>query len=97
MSAGPGLLIMSTPNAASFSALSKVLAGQHPYSWAPYSGQSTDRHNREYTITELERAIQAAGFEVAVAQTIGDAPFSPKQRLLAAWYSIPDVVRGKRV
>jgi SAM-dependent methyltransferase len=90
-----GLLIMTTPNAASFNALAKVMAGRHPYSWAPYSGQSTDRHNREYTITELERAVNAAGFDVAHSATIAPEPFSLKERLRAAWISIPDVVRGK--
>jgi SAM-dependent methyltransferase len=90
-----GLLIVTTPNAASFSALTKVMAGRHPYSWAPYSGQSTDRHNREYTITELERAVTAAGFDVANSATISATPFNLKQRLLAAWMSVPSLIRGK--
>jgi len=90
-----GLLIMTTPNAASFDALTKVMAGRHPYSWAPYSGQSTDRHNREYTITELERAVAAAGFDVQHSATISDQPFSLKERILATWFSIPNLARGK--
>ncbi len=91
-----GVLIMSTPNAASFSALCKVSAGQHPYSWAPYNGQSTDRHNREYTVRELERAVEAAGFEIVTSETISEAPFSTKEKILAAWYSVPDLIRGKK-
>lgn len=90
-----GLLIMTTPNAASFSALTKVMAGRHPYSWAAYSGESTDRHNREYTIGELERVVTAAGFAVVRSATIAPEPFSRKQRLLAAWLSLPEVLRGK--
>jgi SAM-dependent methyltransferase len=90
-----GLLIMTTPNAASFDALTKVMAGNHPYSWAPYSGESTDRHNREYTIKELERAVTAAGFHVRHSATLSAQPFGMNQKLLAGWYSIPDLVRGK--
>ena len=90
-----GLLVMTTPNAASFDALEKVMAGQHPYSWAPYNGQSTDRHNREYTINELERAVTAAGFDIAHSTTMAERPLSLKQRLLAKWFSLPDFVRGK--
>lgn len=90
-----GLVIMTTPNAASFDALTRVIAGRHPYSWAPYSGQSTDRHNREYTITELERAVTAAGFDVVRSATISDQPFSMKEKLLATWYAVPDRVRGR--
>ncbi len=90
-----GLVIMTTPNAASFDALTRVMAGRQPYSWAPYSGQSTDRHNREYTIAELERAITAAGFDVVLGQTISDKPFSLKQKLLATWFSLPNVIRCK--
>jgi SAM-dependent methyltransferase len=90
-----GLLVMTTPNAASFGALTKIMAGQHPYSWAPYNGRSTDRHNREYTIAELERAVSAAGFDVARSETLAAEPFSFKQRLLASWLSLPDLLRGR--
>jgi len=90
-----GLLVISTPNAASFDALTQVLAGNHPYSWAPYNGSSTDRHNREYTLRELERVVHAAGFDIQRSVTISASALSARQKLLAAWISLPDVLRGK--
>ena len=94
--ARPGAtLVLTTPNAASFSAVKRLLADQHPYSWSPYNGTSTDRHNREYTIKELERVVSAAGFSVETSETISRVSFASKDRLLATWISLPDILRRK--
>jgi SAM-dependent methyltransferase len=90
-----GLLIVTTPNAASFDAIRRLLAGQHPYSWSPYNGTSTDRHNREYTVSELEKLLEASGFALVRAETFSKHPFSRKDRVLAKWISFPDAVRGR--
>lgn len=90
-----GLVVMSTPNAASFSAIKRLLAGQHPYSWSAYNGKSTDRHNREYTTNELGNLIEASGFSILSDETFSEHPFSTKDRILSKHISLPDSLRGK--
>lgn len=90
-----GLTVVTTPNAASFAAIKRLLAGQHPYSWSPYNGSSTDRHNREYTVNELVKVMEASGFSVVSTDTFSECPFSRKDRLLSKYISLLDVLRGK--
>jgi SAM-dependent methyltransferase len=92
-----GLLVITSPNSASWPALSRILAGVHTYSWSPYNGTSTDRHNREYTIRELEKLAENSGYELVTSMTysVTGAPFSWKDRMLMNWFSLPDVLRGK--
>ena len=90
-----GLLLITTPNAASFDAIKRLLAGQHPYSWSPYNGSSTDRHNREYTINELEKLQKPSGFDVVHSETFSKHPFTLKDKVLARWISLLDIARGK--
>jgi glycosyltransferase involved in cell wall biosynthesis/SAM-dependent methyltransferase len=58
-----GLLVLTTPNLSSLHATQAVLSGGHPYHWAQFrrSG-STDRHQREYTVSEVRRLLRFAGF-----------------------------------
>jgi 2-polyprenyl-3-methyl-5-hydroxy-6-metoxy-1,4-benzoquinol methylase len=91
-----GLLVLSTPNAASFFAMYRIMSGNHPYSWSPYNGASTDRHNREYTIDELEKVVLAGGFDVVSSETFSQQSLSVKNRFLATWISLPWLLRGKR-
>ena len=90
-----GLAVISTPNAASFAAIKRLLAGKHPYSWSSYNGTSTDRHNREYTVNELEKLIEASGFNVISTETFSAHPFSRRDRLLSKYISLLDIVRGR--
>lgn len=66
-----GLLLLTTPNIASAKSVAYVLRGDSPYVFGQYipGGSALDRHNREYTPTELERIIRSAGFQTVRLQT----------------------------
>ena len=58
-----GLLVLQTPNAASLFKRLRLLVGRHPYD--PIRETRTNPgHFREYTLTELLGAVNAAGLEV---------------------------------
>jgi GT2 family glycosyltransferase/SAM-dependent methyltransferase/glycosyltransferase involved in cell wall biosynthesis len=59
-----GTLLLTTPNLSSAHALAETLRGCSPYGYGKFElgGKSTDRHNREYTASEVERLALAAGF-----------------------------------
>jgi len=61
-----GVLLLTTPNLASAKSVACLLRGDTPYIYGKFepSGISTDRHNREYTLGEIERLVRSAGFEV---------------------------------
>jgi len=64
-----GHLLVSTPNAASYAVLAKVLDGRtnpkiFPQYKRPDRGEPEIGHMHEYTAHELGLAIQAAGFEI---------------------------------
>lgn len=59
-----GRLVLSTPNAASFDSLRRLIRGAGPYTGLEFSGFSTNRHNRLYEANELRTMVTAAGFEV---------------------------------
>jgi SAM-dependent methyltransferase len=59
-----GLLVFSTPNAAAFGSLRRMIQGRGPYGGLEFSGFSTNRHNRIYDAEELICAMEAAGFEL---------------------------------
>ncbi len=61
-----GTLIVTTPNVARIENVARLFAGANIYD--PYSGHGPyGRHNREYTMAELERLLTAAGFEIDTA------------------------------
>lgn len=62
-----GLLLVTTPNAASLQSVACTLHGWHNaqiYSAYPAPGQHDIPHVREYTASELKEAVIAAGFEI---------------------------------
>jgi SAM-dependent methyltransferase len=73
-----GQMILTTPNATRLSNLLAMQRGQNVYE--QLSGYGTyGRHNREYTVAELEDFLSACGFEVerVFAADIGHAPAVP--------------------
>jgi ubiquinone/menaquinone biosynthesis C-methylase UbiE len=59
-----GLLILTTPNIASSSGISRMLKGIDPYFYMQYRKAGTlDRHNYEYTVFSVSKILQSAGFE----------------------------------
>lgn len=61
-----GLLVFSTPNAAAFGNLLRIMRGETPYRGLEFSGFSTNRHNRIYDCNELRKIFPAAGFEIEI-------------------------------
>ena len=69
-----GLLVLTTPNAASWAATAAVLQGDHPGFYTRYlPGDKTEdqasRHAREYTPKEVSRLLWDAGFAVVRLDT----------------------------
>lgn len=68
-----GILLLTTPNIVSLRSIQAVLTGDHPgyYSRYPDPGISPGDHGhrREYTPTEIERLLTAAGFLVEHIET----------------------------
>jgi SAM-dependent methyltransferase len=63
-----GAIIVTTPNVARLESVARLLAGENIYD--PYSGYGAyGRHNREYTLGELQRLLEHAGFAMEVAFT----------------------------
>ena len=60
-----GWLVLTTPNCACLNSVLKALRGDHPYNWSAYSrAGDRDRHNREYTPSEVVALVKAAGYEI---------------------------------
>jgi glycosyltransferase involved in cell wall biosynthesis/SAM-dependent methyltransferase len=69
-----GHLLLTTPNAASFRAISSVLQGYHPGFFAAYirptaRGEVEARHNREYAPREVRALLENSGFTVLRLET----------------------------
>jgi glycosyltransferase involved in cell wall biosynthesis/SAM-dependent methyltransferase len=69
-----GYLLLTTPNAASFRALSAILQGYHPGFFAAYirptaRGEAEARHNREYAPREIRALLENSGFTVLRLET----------------------------
>lgn len=63
-----GAFILTTPNVARLENVARLLAGENIYD--PYSGYGPHgRHNREYTLAELQRLLTHAGYTVEAAFT----------------------------
>ncbi len=58
-----GHLLLTTPNLASAKAIAWLARGESPYCWSQFEprGIPTDRHNREYTTSEVVRLLECAG------------------------------------
>ena len=90
-----GRLILSTPNITSINALYRLLGGLHPQAWSAYTGTDADRHNREYTPSEILRLLQWAGFGEINIQTFSLEPIPFKVRLISFWTFLPWALRGQ--
>ena len=71
-----GLLLLTTPNCASATAVARVLRGdRNPYTFSSYpradAGESEQAplHIREYTVAEIGELLDAAGFSIEVLFT----------------------------
>lgn len=66
-----GKLLLTTPNIASWKSLRRGLKGEHPGLFVQYMRHGgTDRHNREYTASEVLELMTDAGFEIIRADAI---------------------------
>jgi SAM-dependent methyltransferase len=61
-----GFVVVTTPNAASWFSIYRVLNQEHPSCWPIYSLDESKRrhhiHVREYLVSEVEQLLDAAGF-----------------------------------
>jgi SAM-dependent methyltransferase len=67
-----GLMLLSTPNIASWRAASGALRGLNPNYWSSYLPDPVDsieRHHREYTVREVVDLARAGGFSVKDVRT----------------------------
>jgi 2-polyprenyl-3-methyl-5-hydroxy-6-metoxy-1,4-benzoquinol methylase len=78
-----GLLVFTTPNAASFSSLRRLANGRSPFAGLEFSGFSTNRHNRIYDAAELQAIISAAGFTIELCTSRTYRVSSPGLRTAA--------------
>ncbi|MBI1824898.1 MAG: class I SAM-dependent methyltransferase [Planctomycetes bacterium] len=83
-----GTLVLSTPNAVRYDSLVRVALGEQPYGWNPYNGFDTNRHNREYTPSEIERLFSAGGFTPSEVTTVGRKSRGAMRVLLAAAFRV---------
>jgi len=69
-----GTFVLTTPNAVRYANIVSALLGDQPYGWAPYNGFDGNRHNREYTPSEVDRLFRAAGLTPHEVTTFGSKP-----------------------
>lgn len=71
-----GYLVLTTPNAVRLENVARLVAGYNLYD--PYSGYGPyGRHNREYTVGELERLMLHCGFVREILFTADVSPPAP--------------------
>ena len=81
-----GHLLLTTPNIASWKAIRRSLAGQHPGLFVQYmSHGGCDRHNREYTAQEITQLMLDSGLEVVRADAIDVYEHVPGSEPLEGW------------
>jgi len=69
-----GWLLLSTPNCSSLRSVIKALRGHQPCLWAQYSALGhRDRHNREYTASEVIALLEDAGYQIVRVVTRDDS------------------------
>ena len=52
-----GIFCMTTPNVISRLNLAKIALGRHPFRWSVFTDSCADRHNREYTPSEVRNLL----------------------------------------
>lgn len=66
-----GLLVLTTPNIASWKSIRRALRQENPALFPPYMRNGgTDRHNREYTFAEVLRFVEDGGFRIEQAEAV---------------------------
>ncbi|MCH8252392.1 MAG: methyltransferase domain-containing protein [Planctomycetes bacterium] len=66
-----GTFVLTTPNAVRHSNVVKMILGEYPLGWGSYNGFDRNRHNREYTPSEIDQLFRAAGFAPSEVTTFG--------------------------
>jgi len=79
-----GTFVLSTPNAVRHSNLVKMILGEQPLGWAPFNGYDGNRHNREYTPSEIDQLFRAAGLAPREITTFGSKPRGRRRDLMKA-------------
>ena len=70
-----GFLFLTTPNIASWVSLVNLIGWHSPYLYGVFDSRpNSDRHNREYTVVEVERLARAAGFETERLEALNAYP-----------------------
>lgn len=64
-----GHMCMTTPNVLYYPNLVRFLFGGHPFGWSVYTDSYADRHNREYTPSEVQELFEAGGFSMELLRT----------------------------
>ncbi len=88
-----GLVIISTPNITSYTALKKEFEGYAPYLFSRFiSSRSNNRHNHEWSPIELKLFMKDAGFEIVNFETVNcygepDPDFIKKVKSIGAYDS----------
>lgn len=92
-----GILLLTTPNLGSSHAVERALRAESPYCYGHFEvgGRTTDRHNREYTATEVATLAHCAGFAATALRT-HDFYWPPKRETLRQLVSLgfPLALRG---
>jgi len=93
-----GLLFFSVPNICSLASLQNIIMGRHPQLTATYDVKSTNRHNREYTPSEVKSLIELAGFEILEFVSIDPWPTQPSNIKVNLQYPGRDIfVTAKKI
>jgi hypothetical protein len=66
-----GWILLSTPSCTSAKSIVRILRGSNPNCYPVYTKQpSRDRHNREYTPSEMRQLLAACGYEITTFEAI---------------------------
>ncbi len=89
-----GQLLLTTPNITSLASVYLQIWGQHPaIGRQTYGPGITDRHNREYTPSEIRTVLEAAGFDVLQLDTFDPSPPSASVRRVGRLLNVLKLVK----
>ena len=92
-----GIFCITTPNVISRLNLVKIALGKHPFGWSVFTDSYADRHNREYTPSEVKKLIESGGFEINLLKTFNNE--KKKQSMFLSLFgsllSLPAYFAGK--
>jgi SAM-dependent methyltransferase len=91
-----GFLYLTTPNILYSYNLFRFLFGDHPFSWSVFTADYGDRHNREYTPSEVTQLLEAGGFSPVSLETLTYAnKGSASKRIAAQALSLVPALMGR--